>query len=262
MLLFQRLHGSPEGVHVLLSGGPAGTEAHTGVGGIGALPVLIAEVLPQNGQLLIRHNGVLLVGGGVKQQGISGGDEDIPDLIGHLIGMAGNSEIQIVSEQGVELDAQQTALGHAAAPLLHDEAEVLLQSRVHDDHGLTEQSTDLGAADIEHVAQVGDLRQGQVSTVGHDAVAQPGAVDEQGQAVPAAHVVQLRQLRLGVKGASLGGIGDVDHAGLDDMLRGLVVSVPLYILLHLRGRDLAVSGGQISKYASNPSVSLINSIAL
>ena len=28
------------------------------------------------------------------------------------------------------------------------------------------------------------------------------------------------------------------------MLRGLVVSVPLYILLHLLGRDLAVSGGQ------------------
>ena len=94
------------------------------------------------------------------------------------------------------------------------------------------------------VPQTGNLRQGQIRAVGHQAVAQAGAVDEQGQAAAAAGVVQRRQLRLGVQGASLGGVGDVDHAGLDDMLSGFVVAVPVHIVRHLLGRDLAVVGGQ------------------
>ena len=152
--------------------------------------------------------------------------------------MAGNLKVQIVGEQGVKLDAQQTALGHAAAPLLHDEAEILLQRRVHDHHGLAEQGSPLGAADIAPVAQAGDLRYGQLRAVGHDAVAQPGPVDEQRQAVFPAGVVQSRQLRLGIQGAALGGVGDIHHAGLDNVLGGLVVPVPLHIILHLLGGDL------------------------
>ncbi len=54
------------------------------------LPVLIAEAFAQNGQLVIRHDGILLVGGGVEQQGIARGDENVPDLMSHLDGVAGN----------------------------------------------------------------------------------------------------------------------------------------------------------------------------
>lgn len=91
-------------------------------------------------------------------------------------------------------------------------------------------------ADIEHVAQAGNLRYGQLRAVGHDAVAQPGPVDEQRQAVFPAGVVQSRQLRLGIQGAALGGVRDIHHAGLDNVLSGLVVPVPLHIILHLLGR--------------------------
>ena len=88
------------------------------------------------------------------------------------------------------------------------------------------------------------LRQRQVRAVGHQAIAQTGAVDKQRQAVFTAGVVQGGQLRLGVQRAALGGVGDVHHARLDDMLGGLVVFVPLHIVPHLLCGDLAVGGGQ------------------
>ena len=43
------------------------------------LPVLVAEMLADLGQLGVRQDGVLLIGGGVEQQGIAGGDEDLTD---------------------------------------------------------------------------------------------------------------------------------------------------------------------------------------
>ena len=162
----------------------------------------------------------------------------------HLDGVAGDLEIQVVGEQRVELNAQQPALGHAAAPLLHNKAEILFQIFVHDDNGFAEQGAHLGATDVEHIAQPRDLWQRHVALLCHQAIAQPCAVNEQRQAVPAAGVIQRRQLRLGIQRASLSGVGDVHHTGLDDVLRGLIVSVPLHIVLHLLRSDLAVGGGQ------------------
>ena len=79
-----------EGVHLGLSGGPAGAEADTAVGLVHPLPVFIAEVLAQDGQFCIGQDGVLLVGGGVEQQGIAVGHKDVTDLVGHVDGVAGD----------------------------------------------------------------------------------------------------------------------------------------------------------------------------
>lgn len=52
----------------------------------------------------------------------------------------------------------------------------------------------------------------------------PGAVQEQQQAVLVAAVPQSGQLRLGVDGADLGGIGNVDHLGGDHVLRAVMTA--------------------------------------
>ena len=109
-LLFQRIHRGTQCVHIFLRGGPASAEANAGVSGVHPRPVLIAKFLAQNGQLVIGDDGILLVSGGVKQQGIAVGYEDIPDLESLVDGVAGDLEVEIVGKQCVELDAQQTAL--------------------------------------------------------------------------------------------------------------------------------------------------------
>mgnify|MGYP002530616949 CR=1 FL=1 len=243
-LLFQGLDGGAEGVHVLLSGGPAGAEAHGGVGGVHTLPVLVAEVLAELGQLRIGHDGILLVGGGVKEEGVAVLLENGVYLLGHDVGVAGDPEVQVIGEQSVELHAQQTALGQHAAPLLHHKAEVPLQRIVHNDHGFAEQSAHLVAADVEHIAQPRQLRQGQVAIVAGEAVAHPRTIDKEWQAALPAHLVQRRQLRLGVHGAALGGEGDIHHAGHDHVLIVGAEVMPIVIVLHLPGGDLAVVGGQ------------------
>ena len=105
--LLQGVDGLPQGIHMLLLRGPACAEAHAGMVGVHPLPVLIAEALADLSQLRVGHDGVLLVGGGVEQQGIARRHEDVPDLMRHVDGVAGDLEVQIVGEQGVELHAQQ-----------------------------------------------------------------------------------------------------------------------------------------------------------
>ena len=87
-LLFERLYGGTEGVDVLLRRGPARAEAHAGVRLVDALPVFIAEALTELGEVAVREDGLLLVGGGVEQQGIARRDEDLADLVRHVDGVA------------------------------------------------------------------------------------------------------------------------------------------------------------------------------
>ena len=52
------------------------------------------------------------------------------------------------------------------------------------------------------------------------------------------------QLGAGVEGALLSRLGEVDHAGLDDMLMGGVPPVGLTVLTNLMGGDFPLLGGQ------------------
>ena len=166
------------------------------------------------------------------------------NLLGHDIGVAGDFEVQVIGKQGIKLQAQKPALGQHTASLLHHEAEVPLQGRVHNHHSLTEQGAHLIAADIEDVTQLGQLRKGQVTIVAGEAVAHPSPVDKEGQTALLAHLVQRRQLRLRVQGATLGGKGDIHHTGHDHMLIVGVEVVPVIVILHLLGGNLAVVRGQ------------------
>ena len=156
--------------------------------------------------------------------------------------MGGNVKIQVIGHQGIKLDTQQAALGQHAAMLLDEITEILLQVRVRDDHCLTEEGAYLGAADVEHIAQPGDIRQCHIVALRHQAVAQPGTVQEQVQAQLPADTGQLFQLGETVEGTVFRGIGDVHQLGLDRMLKAGICPVGQHRLLHLGSGDLAVAG--------------------
>ena len=127
--------------------------------------------------------------------------------------------------------------------LLDDIAEALFERRVEDDQRLAHDGAALGAADIEHIAQVGKLRQGDVRLGAHQAVAHARAVDVQRDAALAAGVAQVGQFGLGVQAADLGREGDVNHARLDSVLAHGVGGVRAAVLSDLVTGNLAVHAG-------------------
>ena len=126
-----------------------------------------AEVPGKLRQHFIRENGENLVGDTRHQirntQIVAGGT----DLICQLYGVICNGKIQIIRHQSIKLNTQQAALGQHTAVLLDEVTEILLQGRIGNDHSLTEESTYLCAANVEHIAQTGNIRHGHIITLCH-----------------------------------------------------------------------------------------------
>ena len=199
------------------------------------------ELKAHGGQLfggLDLHDRELLVGGGGDRELIAQRLEAVPQTESHVIGVTADVEVEIVLQQRLELYAQQPALGQHTAPLLDVPAEVGAGDRQH--HGLAKQRAVLGAADGEHIRQRRQIRQCQIAFRGGEGGAKTGAVQEQQQAVLIAAVPQSGQLRLGVDGADLSGIGNVDHLRGDHVLRAVMTGQNG---LHHSGSHLAVRGG-------------------
>ena len=125
--------------------------------------------------------------------------------------------------------------------MLDGVAEVPVQVRVGDHHRLPEQGPALGAPDVEHVAQPGQIGKGHVCLGRGQRVAHPGPVQEQVQAVLVADPAQGGELLFGVEGAVFRGVGEVHHLGLHHVLRGHAAGEVLPAQgLHLAGGELAL----------------------
>ena len=124
--------------------------------------------------------------------------------------------------------------------LLDSIAEIFFQRVVGDNNGLTEQRTALGAAQVKHITQRRVVLQGQVVGLAHQAVGHTRTVHKQIQPQLVAGGGNVGQFLLIIKGADLGGVRDVDHAGLDLVLVAGVGAVLLHGFADLAGRDLAV----------------------
>ena len=106
--------------------------------------------------------------------------------------------------------------------LFNQVPEILSQSRIADNNRFSEQGADLGAADIEYIAQPGNILQSQVIFSGGKTVAQSGTIQEQIQPQFPAGLGQRLQLGQGVQRPQFRGIGNVDQLGLDSMLEAAV----------------------------------------
>ena len=127
--------------------------------------------------------------------------------------------------------------------LLDEITEVLLQSAIGNDHRLSEKRTDLGTANIEHIAEPGQIRQGNVVALSRQAIAQPGPVHKQVQPQLPANAADGLQLIQGIQGAQLRRGGKIDQLRLNRMLEALVRPVGQNQVLDLQGGDFAVLPG-------------------
>ena len=119
-----------------------------------------------------------------------------------------------------------------------------------EDDSLAAEGTYLGAADVEHVGQAGNVSQRDIGALADQTVAQPGTVHEQGHVVGVADGGKRFQLCLGVQGAVLRGVGDVDHAGEDEMVH-VGVGVECFAeILHILGGHFAVGVGQAEHFVA------------
>ena len=112
------------------------------------------------------------------------------------------------------------------------------------DHGLAAECAHLGAADVEHIGQLGEVGQRHIGALAGQCVAQTCAVHEKGHMVGVADGGQGFQLGLRVQRAVLGGVRDVDHAGEDHVVVVRVGVEGLAEVLYIGGVQLAVLLGQ------------------
>ena len=101
-------------------------------------------------------------------------------LPGQSHGTAAQLLIEAVLEQDLKLDAQQPPLGQHTAHALDHVPEVLLDGRVGDNHRLAKQGPYLGAADVKHIGQPGQVGESYIVFLCPQAVAAPGPVNVQG----------------------------------------------------------------------------------
>lgn len=120
-----------------------------------------------------------------------------------------------------------------------------LKRGISDDDGFAKQGAAFGAADIKHIGQFGEGGQGEVAHFGGQGVAEACAIHKQRQAVATAHLRERGKFGLAVCRAKLGGLRNVYHAGLDDVLFNRAGGVVLFDeVLHLLRVELAVGSGQ------------------
>lgn len=200
---------------------------------------------------MVWQNGELLVGGRVKQQGQAACRAGIFEAGRQCDRAAGDLEIQTVlrrafsalgRKEGFELNAQQTPLGQHPAALLDEIPEILLERRRRDDDRLAEKRAHLGPADIKNVAQTRQVGQSQPVLRRGQPVAETGAVQKKREPAGAAGRAQGLQLFPGIDRAVLGRVGNIDHAGLNQMLAVAVVPVRAEGIQYLGGGDFSIRG--------------------
>ena len=107
-------------------------------------------------------------------------------------------------------------------------------------HGLAAQRTHFCAANIEHIRQLCQIRQGQVACRAGQTISQPCTVHKQRDLVLGTDLVQGFQLCLCVQRAILSGVGDIHHAGEGHVLVICVGIIGLQILPQIRGRKFSI----------------------
>ena len=119
-----------------------------------------------------------------------------------------------------------------------------MKSGVGDDRRLAEQGPHLGAADVKYVRQTGQVGELHIVPRRGQPIAAPGPVDVQIHPIPAADGPEALQLRPGIQQPGLGGLGEIQHTGLDGVLPSGIGPMGGAEPLHLLRSDPAVLGGE------------------
>ena len=163
-------------------GGPGRGEADDGVGGVVGFPDIEADFRGEGFHVVVFQDYKLLIGRCFKEEGNPFFLQHGNHFLRPVDGVRSDAAVEVVRKEGVELDAQQAALRQEGA-MLFDGGEEVLRGFLRENDSFTAQGTDLGAADVEDVAEVFHVRQGEVAGGTGEGIAEAGTVDEQRQAV-------------------------------------------------------------------------------
>lgn len=141
-------------LEVGFGGGPAGNKAAHGAMGIEWSPSREGDVLKECLHHVVGKDEELLIGGRVDEGLETLVCEYLLELHSQLVSMAGYVQIEVVGEERVELDANESSLGEECAVLLDDTEEMGICIAMCEYDRLTTKCADLGATDVEHIAMV------------------------------------------------------------------------------------------------------------
>ena len=193
-------------LNLLVGGGPAGADAHHRVRVVGLFHEAEAHAALQTfGRLVIKRDEDL-VGRRVESERITAFHEHFANAVGRIVGAAGDSAVQVVGEQRVELHAQQPSLGEQSSMLLDERHEVLRHVAVREHHRFAEHGTHLGTADVEHVRDARDVFKRHVVAGCGQRVAESCAVNEQWHVVLRADLADRLEFVERVERAIFGGL--------------------------------------------------------
>ena len=128
--------------------------------------------------------------------------------------------------------------------MLLDRGEEVGGSAGGEDDRFSAEGADFGAADGKDVTEGGQVGQGEVARGAHEAVAQAGAVDKQGEAVLKADFADGGKFCLGIQRSVLRGEGDVHQPGEDHVVEGGVGIEALQVGGEVAGLHLSFVGRQ------------------
>ena len=132
------------------------------------------------------------------------GGENRFQLHSHFDGVAAYLHVETVGEESVELQPRQTPFSHESAVHLDMGEEVFGCVSAGEDDCFAAEGTDFGSADIEYIAESGEVFKGDVGGRACEAVAEAGAVDVEGDVEVFADGMDLSKFRAGVDGAVFG----------------------------------------------------------
>lgn len=164
------------------------------MGGILFLPEAEADLAAELLHEAVFEDDELLVRGRVYEELIAFGDEHLFQALGEINGVAADGEIETVSEKSIELHAEEAALGDHRTALLGNGLKVLGHVAAREDDGFAAERTDLRPADIEDVAEGGNVLESDIRLIRGETVAEAGTVQEKLHAVAVTELGELAKL--------------------------------------------------------------------
>ena len=206
-------------------------------------PVLNRRMLANARHVLVGQNHKLLVGGRLQEELVAALVQHTTQGLRGLNRLAANLKIQAIGKERLELHARQATFGQQRAMLLNARNGMSRSMHAAEHHGLAAQSTALGAADVEHVAQLRQLGQGDVAFVGRQRIGQAGTIHKQRNLALLAHRMNRRELGLGVQRAVFGRQTHVHGTREHRVLVALVLVKHLDVVFEIIGVHLALVTG-------------------
>ena len=207
------------------------------------LPVLDRHVLTDASEVVIVQDHELLVGRRLEEELVAFLMQHAAQSMCGIDRIAADLEIQAVGHERLELHADETPLGKKR-PVLLDARNGMRRSIARwKHHCLAAERTDLGAADIEDIAQLRKLRQRDVALIGREGVTQTRTVHEQRNIMLVRDLVNRGELVARVERAVLGGHAHIDGTGEHHVFAALVFIEDLDIVFQIISTHLALVAG-------------------